>query len=101
LNSLYIHGDRPVKPLSPIRITRPQGGTAHRNGWTQQVRLYRVLLAAAHAQCPRGVRGDRESVAGEVIDFIHELDPKAIHLLRLTFAMLWKLSGNGSHSRRR
>jgi hypothetical protein len=53
------------------------------------------MLTAAHALCPRGVRGDRESVAGEVIDFIDQLDPKSIHLLRLTFAELWKLSGNG------
>jgi len=90
MQSIYVHGDVPGKPLPFVKkvATRPQGGTAHRHGWTEQVRLLRATLAAAHAVCPRGVRGDRESVALEILEFIGDLDPRAIHLLRTNFKIL-------------
>ncbi len=114
MQSIYVDGDAPRKPsaenghLWPLtpeakalleKPARPQGGTAHRHGWTEQVRLLRTTLAAVHAACPHNVRGDRESVVLEIMEFAPDLDPRAVHLLRLMFKILWRLSGNGSRRR--
>jgi hypothetical protein len=105
--SIYPDLDRPARALRPpppitagqIKRVAPKGGTAHRDGWTPQVRLLRVLIAATYAVTPRGLRGDADSVGSEIIEHIGELDQKAIHVLRVIFPMLWKLSGNRSRRR--
>jgi hypothetical protein len=45
-----------------------------------------------HSRSPLGVRGGSEKVALEVIEHVHLLDGRSLHLLRFIFAELVKFS---------
>jgi hypothetical protein len=95
--SIYAGGDLSVKPLlglvETLTRSRPKGGTLHnRAGWTNQVRLLRALVTATYEQVPAGAPADADEIGTDVIDHVNDLDREALHVLRLTFSMLWKLS---------
>jgi hypothetical protein len=73
--------------------SRPRlAGTAHKPGWPEQVRALRGLLKVLHARSPWGVPGGSERVSLEVIELIDRLDPHSLHVLRVCFSELFKLS---------
>jgi hypothetical protein len=63
-------------------------------GWAAHVRALRSLLTILHSRSPSGVPGGSEQLSLELIEMIEELDARSLHLLRLCFAELFKLSNH-------
>jgi hypothetical protein len=91
MQSLYIDGGRAGKRQIPKKPNLRLAGTAHRPGWPVLVRAFRAQLKALRPRSPVDVRG-HERAALEVIEYIDHLDPKSLHLFRVAFAELIKLS---------
>jgi hypothetical protein len=45
-----------------------------------------------YAQCDPNIKADRETIGWEIVNFIEQLDPRALHGLQRDFAMWWRLS---------
>ena len=65
-------------------------GTLHRGpAWTSAVRVLRSAVLNAIEQAPWGRPASTANLVGsEIIDRIHELDSKSLHVLALTFSIL-------------
>jgi hypothetical protein len=81
-----------VSPQTSEKSRLRLAGTAHKRGWPEQARAFRAVLKMIHSRSPLGVRGGSEKVALEVIEHVHLLDGRSLHLLRFIFAELVKFS---------